>query len=35
MNFFMIANNPINIKFLNNHKFTKNDIIIVFNKSLF
>jgi len=31
----MIANNPQNIKFLNKYTFTKNDLVIIFNKSLF
>ena len=33
--FFFIANNPKNLKYLNEKIFNKNDIIIVFNKSLF
>jgi hypothetical protein len=35
MSFYIIANNPQNIKFLNKYIFNKEDTIIVFNKSLF
>ena len=35
MNFYFIANNPDNDKYLNKKHFNDSDIIIVFNKSLF
>ena len=35
MSFYMIANNPQNIKFLNSYTFNKDDTVIVYNKSLF
>jgi len=35
MNFYFIANNPDNDKYLDNKFFQENDVIIVFNKSIF
>jgi len=34
-NTYLIANNPQNIKFLNNHTFNENDHVIVFNNNRF